>query len=154
VTVHKDNTAAETLANLDPGQSTPTSKFCDVEVHLFWLHLSKDIKVQRIDTKEQLTDIFTKPLANLLLFYFEIHLISGMEFHGSRDAPLFNPCAPPKELKICFCNHSNMFSINSLQSNSMYLLFHRNDAMHARLESFPSVEFTRMTSLAKNGSTN
>ena len=58
----EDNTAAETLANLDPGQTTPRSKFYDVKVHWFRSHLSKDIQVKRIDTKEQLTGIFTKPL--------------------------------------------------------------------------------------------
>jgi len=58
----EDNTTAETLANLDPGQSTPTSKFYDVKVHWFRSHLSTDIQVKRIDTKEQLADIFTKPL--------------------------------------------------------------------------------------------
>jgi hypothetical protein len=62
VTCWEDNTAAETLANLDPGQSTPRSKFYDVKVHWFRSHLSKDIQVKRIDTKEQLADIFTKPL--------------------------------------------------------------------------------------------
>jgi len=62
VTCWEDNTAAETLANPDPDQSTPRSKFYDVKVHWFWSHLSKDIHVKRIDTKEQLADIFTKPL--------------------------------------------------------------------------------------------
>ena len=40
VTCWEDNTAAETLANLDPGQSTPRSKFYDVKVHWFRSHLS------------------------------------------------------------------------------------------------------------------
>jgi len=62
VTCWEDNTAAETLANMDPGQTTPRSKFHDVKVHWFQSHLSKDIQVKRIDTKEQLADIFTKPL--------------------------------------------------------------------------------------------
>jgi len=62
VTCWEDNTAAETPANLDPGQSTPRSKFCDVKVHWFRSHLSEDIQVKKIDTKEQLADIFTEPL--------------------------------------------------------------------------------------------
>jgi len=62
VTCWEDNAAAETLANLDPGQSTPRSKFYDVKVHWFRSLLSKDIQVKRIDTKEQLAGIFTKPL--------------------------------------------------------------------------------------------
>jgi len=51
MTCWEDNTAAETLANLDPGQTTPRSKFYDVKVHWFRSHLSKDIQVKRIDTK-------------------------------------------------------------------------------------------------------
>jgi len=62
VTCWEDNTAAEALASLDPGQSTPRSKLYDVKVHWFRSHLSKDIQVKRIDTKEQLATIFTKPL--------------------------------------------------------------------------------------------
>jgi len=31
----EDNTTAKTLANLDPGQKTPLSKFYDVKVHWF-----------------------------------------------------------------------------------------------------------------------
>ena len=62
VTCWEDNIGAETLANLDPGQNTPRSKFYDVKVHWFRSHLSKDIQVKRVDTKEQLADIFTKPL--------------------------------------------------------------------------------------------
>jgi len=48
VTCWEDNTAAETLANMDPGHATPRSKLHDVKVK----HLSKDIQVKRINTKE------------------------------------------------------------------------------------------------------
>jgi len=61
VTCWEDSTAAKTV-NLDPCQNTPRSKFNDVKVHWFRSHLSKDIHVKRIDTKEQLADTFTKLL--------------------------------------------------------------------------------------------
>jgi hypothetical protein len=68
--VHEDNTGALTLANLEPGQSTPRSKFYDSKVHWFRSHLHPEsenhefgpIIVQKVDTKLQLADIFTKPL--------------------------------------------------------------------------------------------
>jgi len=62
VTCHEDNDAARTLANLEPGRTTPRSKFYDVKVHWFRSHLNEHLTVQRIDTKDQLADIFTKPL--------------------------------------------------------------------------------------------
>ena len=52
---------ALTLANLDPGQHTPRSKFYDVKVHCFWSMLEPGvIEVKKIDTAEQLADILTK----------------------------------------------------------------------------------------------
>lgn len=62
VTCHEDNDAARTLANLEPGRTTPRSKFYDVKVHCFRSHLNEHLTVQRIDTKDQWADIFTKPL--------------------------------------------------------------------------------------------
>ena len=66
-TVWEDNVGALTLAQLDPGRNTPRSKFYDVKVHWFRSHLSNDeddgIVVRKIDTKDQIADIFTKPLA-------------------------------------------------------------------------------------------
>jgi hypothetical protein len=63
VTVWEDNTGALTLANLDPGQNTPRSKFYDSKVHWFRSHLNKEITVEKVDTEDQLADIFTKPLS-------------------------------------------------------------------------------------------
>ena len=62
-TVWEDNMGALTLANLEPGQQTPRSKFYDVRVHWFRQHLHQKenrMCVQRVDTSEQLADIFTK----------------------------------------------------------------------------------------------
>ena len=67
VTVWEDNMGCLTLANLDPGQNTPRSKFYDSKVHWFRSHLKKEgkdsILVKKIDTEEQLADLFTKPLS-------------------------------------------------------------------------------------------
>ena len=66
-TVWEDNIGALTLANLDPGQSTPRSKFYDIKVHWFREHLGpRRITVKKIDTKDQKADIFTKPLVPVL----------------------------------------------------------------------------------------
>ncbi len=62
-TVHEDNNGCLTLCNLDPGQSTPRSKFYDVKVHWFRSKLvPNQVVVKKIDTKIQLADLFTKPL--------------------------------------------------------------------------------------------
>ena len=60
VNVWEDGVGALTLGNLDPGQNTPRSKWCDSKVHWFRSHLNLDVKVLKIDTKLQLADIFTK----------------------------------------------------------------------------------------------
>jgi len=87
---------------------------------------------------------------NLLFFCFDNHLKPAMDFHGLTDAPLFNRCAPQKELRVRFCNHSNALSNDSVLSNTVFPFLCGNDAKQA---SFPSVAFTRTTSLARNGST-
>ena len=62
VTIWEDNMGALTLANLDPGQSTPRSKFYDSKAHWFRSHLNSSMQVLKVDAKEQLGDLFTKPL--------------------------------------------------------------------------------------------
>jgi len=64
-TVWEDNMGALTLANLEPGQHTIRSKFYDVRVHWFREHLHREgsnMTVEKIDTKLQLADLFTKSL--------------------------------------------------------------------------------------------
>ena len=66
-TVWEDNIGSLTLANLDPGQNTPRSKFYDSKVHWFRSPLKpNNIEVKKIDTAGQLADIFTKPLVHTL----------------------------------------------------------------------------------------
>ena len=71
---------ALTLANLDPGQTTSRSRFYDSKVHWFRSHLSDDphnsIEVQKVDSKFQLADIFTKPLVRET-FSFIRNLLMG-----------------------------------------------------------------------------
>jgi hypothetical protein len=62
VKVWEDNMGCLTLANLDPGQTTPRSKFYDSKVHWFRSHLGPDLTVEKIESESQLADLFTKPL--------------------------------------------------------------------------------------------
>ena len=65
VHVWEDNMGALTPASSDPGQTASRSRFCDSKAHWFRSHLSDDphnsIEVQKVDSKFQLADIFTKP---------------------------------------------------------------------------------------------
>ena len=69
-TVWEDNAGALALAKLDPGQHTACSRHFDVKTHWFRSKLKGneeadnqgDIVVEKIDTKDQLADMFTKPL--------------------------------------------------------------------------------------------
>ena len=61
--VWEGNAGAWTLANLDPDQTTPRSKFCGSKVHWFRSYLKPNqIEVKKIDTKSQLADLHTKAL--------------------------------------------------------------------------------------------
>ena len=68
-TVWEDNAGALALANLDPGQHTARSKFYDVKVHWFRSKLKPDIAVEKVDTKDQIADLFTKPLSKDIFEY-------------------------------------------------------------------------------------
>ena len=64
-TIWEDNMGALTLAQNEPGQHTVRSKFYDVRVHWFREHPhapNSNMSVLKIDTKDQLADLFTKPL--------------------------------------------------------------------------------------------
>ena len=69
VQIWEDNMGALTLANLDPGQTTSRSRHYDSKVHWFRSFLTKDqddpngITVVKVDSKENISDLFTKPLA-------------------------------------------------------------------------------------------
>ena len=62
-TVWEDNAAALSLATTDPPKISPRTKHINVKYHWFRSHLKKgEIEVKKIDTKEQIADILTKPL--------------------------------------------------------------------------------------------
>ncbi len=63
VSIHKDNAAALVLARTLPPQFTPCSKFYAAKMIWFCEEINKSgIKLLKIDTVEQLWDIFTKRL--------------------------------------------------------------------------------------------
>ena len=64
-TIWEDNNGALALAKMQPGQHTPRLKFYDCKVHWFQSHLrdpTKRITIEKIDTEDQVADLFTKPL--------------------------------------------------------------------------------------------
>jgi hypothetical protein len=63
-TVHEDNQGCQKLAILEPGRTTPRSKFYAIKYHWFrqWLK-PREIEIEYIKTKEQKADILTKSLA-------------------------------------------------------------------------------------------
>ena len=64
VLVHEDNLGALVLAEMFPPQFTPRSKYYAIKTIWFCEEIHKrGIKLTKIDTKEQLGDIFTKSLA-------------------------------------------------------------------------------------------
>ena len=74
-TIWEDNEGALTLANLDPGQHTPRSKFYDSKVHWFRSFLNNDVTVEKISTLDQQADIFTKPLPRELFEHLRFLLM-------------------------------------------------------------------------------
>jgi hypothetical protein len=62
-TVWEDNNGALTLAKMEPGRTTPRSKHFAVRYHWFRSHLKPNsIEIERIDSKRQRGDLFTKAL--------------------------------------------------------------------------------------------
>ena len=67
-TIWEDNVGAMTLANLELPQMTPRSKAIGVRYHWFRQYVSQNqgedggIVIKKVDTKDQIADIFTKGL--------------------------------------------------------------------------------------------
>ena len=67
-TIWEDNVGAMTLANLELPQMTPRSKAIGVHYHWFCQYVSQNqgedggIVIKKVDTKNQIADIFTKGL--------------------------------------------------------------------------------------------
>ena len=67
VKIHEDNVGALTLGWLEPRRMTPRSKHHAIKYHWLWEQIGlRAIILLKIDTKEQLGDIFTKGLGPLV----------------------------------------------------------------------------------------
>jgi hypothetical protein len=85
-TVWEDNNGALALAKLNPGQHTARSCHFDVKTHWFCAKLKGneeandqgDIVVEKVDTKDQLADMFTKPLPQETFEYLQ-RLVVGLK---------------------------------------------------------------------------
>ena len=67
VKIHEDNVGVLTLGKLEPRRMTPRSKHCAIKYH--WFHEKigpRRIRLQKINTKQQLGDIFTKGLGPIM----------------------------------------------------------------------------------------
>ena len=66
-TIWEDNIGALTLSHLELPRMTPRSKHIGIKYHWFREHVaSKKFRVVKVDTKEQIADIFTKGLGPTL----------------------------------------------------------------------------------------
>ncbi|KAL7475644.1 hypothetical protein ACHAW6_001552, partial [Cyclotella cf. meneghiniana] len=66
IKIHEDNVGALTLAKLEPGRMTPRSKHYAIKYHWFCEFISSPenwVEVVKVDSRNQLGDIFTKGLA-------------------------------------------------------------------------------------------
>ena len=62
-TVLEDNVGALTLAKMEPGRTTPRSKFYAVKYHWFRSNLKPNfIAIEKIESEKQKADILTKGL--------------------------------------------------------------------------------------------
>jgi hypothetical protein len=76
VSVHEDNLGALVLAKTLPPQFTPRSKYYATKTIWFWEEINKrGIKLLKIETSEQLVDIFTKGLAQPTFEYLRSKII-------------------------------------------------------------------------------
>lgn len=70
VSIHEDNAGALVLAETLPPQFTPRSKHYAIKTIWFREEIVKrEIKLFKIDTAEQLGDLFTKPLTKVVFEY-------------------------------------------------------------------------------------
>ena len=75
-TVYEDNAGALTLAQMEPGRVTPRSKHYAVKFHWFRSQLKpNNIMVEKIETTNQLADMFTKPLKSIRFKYLRKELL-------------------------------------------------------------------------------
>ena len=77
--VYEDNNGAIRVATFH--KMTPTFKFIAVKYHWFWQHVeNKEISIEKVDTKLQKADIFTKSLQSQI-FVESRKLLCGWYLH-------------------------------------------------------------------------
>ena len=77
VSIHKDNTGASNLEKTLPPQITPNSKYYASKIIWFYEEINKGwIKLLKIDTLEQMEDIFTKILPRATNEYLQKKIIA------------------------------------------------------------------------------
>ena len=89
-TLFEDNKGAEELANIP--KNRPRTKHIAVKYHHFREAVkSKILMVERVDTTDQLADIFTKPLAKIPLEYLRKKIMgwTAMLSHGNMDILIY-----------------------------------------------------------------
>ncbi len=76
ISVHEDNSGALVLAETLPPQFTPRSKYYATKTIWFREEIHKrGIKLKKIETSEQLGDIFTKGLPRAIFEYLRSKII-------------------------------------------------------------------------------
>jgi hypothetical protein len=64
IKIQEDNVGALTLASLEPQRMTPRSKHYAIKYHWFREHVhSRRVRLLKIDSRNQLGDLFTKGLS-------------------------------------------------------------------------------------------
>ena len=75
-TIYEDNVGALTLGRLEPKRMTPRSKHYAIKYHWFREQIGpRNIKLVKVDTKNQLGDIFTKGLGTIPFCYLRSKLM-------------------------------------------------------------------------------
>ncbi len=67
IKLHKDNVGTLILGKLEPRQMTPWSKYYAIKYHWFREHIGpRNIQLVKINTEDQLGDLFTKGLGRII----------------------------------------------------------------------------------------
>jgi hypothetical protein len=83
VSIHEDNSGALVLAQTLPPQFTPRSKYYAIKTIWFREEIFKrGIKLNKINTIEQLGDIFTKGLSRVVFEYLRKRIVVCYSFHS------------------------------------------------------------------------
>jgi hypothetical protein len=80
IKIHEDNVGTLILGKLEPWQMTPHSKHYAIKYHWFWEHIGlRNIQLVKINTEDQLGDLFTKGLNRIIFTRLQKKLM-GWQF--------------------------------------------------------------------------